>query len=53
MGWPDEKRGRRDRSGFTPREPGPLTKEKLGEIVPFLEDVLRDQYGKAFHGRLG
>jgi len=30
-----------------------LPKERLGEIVPFLEDVLRDQYGKAFHGKLG
>jgi hypothetical protein len=53
MGWLDEKRERRDRSGLPGDEPGLLTKEKLGEIVPFLEDVLRDQYGKAFHGRLG
>jgi CheY-like chemotaxis protein len=30
-----------------------LPKEKLGEIVPFLEDVFKDQYGKAFYGKLG
>jgi len=30
-----------------------LPKERLGEIVPFLEDVLKDQYGKAFYGKLG
>jgi len=30
-----------------------LPKERLGEIVPFLEDVLKDQYGKVFYGKLG
>jgi DNA-binding NtrC family response regulator len=30
-----------------------LPKEKLGEIVPFLEDVFKNQYGKAFRERLG
>jgi hypothetical protein len=30
-----------------------LPKEKLGEIVPFLEDVLKDPCGKAFYGKLG
>jgi len=30
-----------------------LPKEKLGEIVPFLEDVMRDLHGRAFYGKLG
>ena len=28
-----------------------LPKEKLGEIVPFLENVLKDPYGRAFYGK--
>src|SRR5512139_2326028 len=27
-----------------------LPKEKLGEIVPFLEDVMKDLHGRAFYG---
>ena len=30
-----------------------LPKEKLGEIVPFLEDVMKDLHGRAFYGKLG
>jgi DNA-binding NtrC family response regulator len=30
-----------------------LPKEKLGQIVPFLEDIFKNQYGKAFYGRFG
>jgi len=30
-----------------------LPKEKLGEIVPFLEDVMKDPHGRAFYGKLG
>jgi DNA-binding NtrC family response regulator len=30
-----------------------LPKEKLGEIVPFLEDVMKDLQSRAFYGKLG
>ena len=30
-----------------------LPKEKLGGIVPFLEDVMKDPHGRAFYGKLG
>jgi DNA-binding NtrC family response regulator len=30
-----------------------LPKEKLGEIVPFLEDVMKDPHGRAFYGKPG
>jgi len=30
-----------------------LPKERLGQIVPFLEDIFKNQYGKAVYGKLG